>query len=357
MFEAENDIERLLMRASAEPAERPGFARALIDAQIFVVLVVRRRSDRPRTRRQRPRSPEGTKLDAAERDARRGEADPVLHARRRGRAPGSRTITSSRRTRTRDLFARYPHAPFLLNPGSDYGKEFTPAEVKRLLAGQFDDGPRTVVAETSQQVLLGASQRDPRRLDRGAGRASLTPSKPSRRLADAGDACPQRRQSWMLGVDHTGAWQDVQDAIGRALAGDVLEGRILDALPLERQFARLHSTYRNSRHRRQARLPPAALQVNSNVQTQSSHFRRAVSRRRADLQGSRRRGRLPAQSRQGQGQARRDHRQLRRPCDPLRDQGDGEDHRQGHQAEGDRPRRHRRRQCRDSRRRPPRASS
>ena len=39
MFEPENDIERLLMRASAEPAERPAFARALMDAEIFVVLV------------------------------------------------------------------------------------------------------------------------------------------------------------------------------------------------------------------------------------------------------------------------------------------------------------------------------
>jgi hypothetical protein len=37
----------------------------------------------------------------------------------------------------------------------------------------------------------------------------------------------------MLGVDHTAAWQDVQDAIGRALTGDILEGRKLDAVPLE----------------------------------------------------------------------------------------------------------------------------
>ena len=35
--------------------------------------------------------------------------------------------------RTRDLFARYPGAPFVLNPGSDYGKDYTPGEVARLL--------------------------------------------------------------------------------------------------------------------------------------------------------------------------------------------------------------------------------
>ena len=42
----------------------------------------------------------------------------------------------------------------------------------------------------------------------------------------------------MLGVDHKGDWQDVRDAIGRAVAGDVLKGRLLDALPLDGQFAR-----------------------------------------------------------------------------------------------------------------------
>ena len=43
----------------------------------------------------------------------------------------------------------------------------------------------------------------------------------------------QSEQSWMLGVDHKGSWQDVRDAIGRAIKGDVLRGRMLDALPLE----------------------------------------------------------------------------------------------------------------------------
>ncbi len=81
---------------------------------------------------------------------------------------------------------------------------------------------------------------------------------------------------------------------------------------------------------------------------QSSHLRRAVARRRGDLQGSRHRGRFPAQSRQGQGQARRGDRRLRRPRHPLRHQGDGEDPGEGAKAESDRPRRHRRRQCRHS---------
>jgi hypothetical protein len=231
MFEPENDIERLLMLASAEPAERPGFARALIDAQIFVVLVsdgvpIVPGPDGKVT------MPAGAKLTLP--SAMRGEERliPFFTAPSRARIwfKDDHLLAPDR---TRDLFERYPDAPFLLNPGSDYGKEFTPREVKRLLAGQFDDGPRTVVTETSQQVLLGHPTETPidliEALAREFGALQIVKGAWLMLAMRGGEA----EQSWMLGVDHTGAWQDVQDAIGRALTGDILAGRILDALPLE----------------------------------------------------------------------------------------------------------------------------
>ena len=66
----------------------------------------------------------------------------------------------------------------------------------------------------------------------------------------------------------------------------------------------------------------------------------------ADLQGSRRHGRVSARSRQGQGEACRDDQRLRRARHPLGDQGNGENPRTGEEPQGDRTRRHRRRQCR-----------
>jgi len=39
MFEPENDIERMPMRAATKPAARPAVARALMDTQIYTVLV------------------------------------------------------------------------------------------------------------------------------------------------------------------------------------------------------------------------------------------------------------------------------------------------------------------------------
>ncbi len=94
---------------------------------------------------------------------------------------------------------------------------------------------------------------------------------------------------------------------------------------------------------------PKPLELESNdTHAQSSHFRRPVCRRRADLQGSRHRGGFPAGARQGQGQTCRDHRQLRRPCHPLRDQSDRQDPRGGQRSESDRARGDRCRQRRYS---------
>jgi hypothetical protein len=232
MFEPENDIERLLMRASAEPAERPGFARAIIDAEIFVVLVSDGGPIVPGPDGQ-VTIPAGTKLTLP--IAMRGEERliPFFTAPSRARIwfKGDHIVAPDR---TRDLFGRYPDTPFLLNPGSDYGKEFTQGEIKRLLAGQFDDGPQTIVTDKSQQVMLGHPKEVPTALIEALKREFSEVRSIRGAWLMLAMLAGNTEQSWMLGVDHTGAWQDVQDAISRAIAGDILKGWMLDAVPLER---------------------------------------------------------------------------------------------------------------------------
>ena len=232
MFEPENDIERMLVRAAVEPAERPGFVRALMDAEIFLVLVADGGPIAPGPDG-KVMIPEGTRLTVA--SAMRGEERllPFFTAPSRARIwfKGDHIVAPER---TRDLFGRYPDAPFVLNPGSDYGKDFTPAEVKRLLAGQFDDGPQTItIPEGGEQVLLGHPSEIPVDLIGSLGRELGAVSSVSGAWLMLAKRAGEPEQSWMLGVDHDGSWQDVQAAITRAIAGNVLKGRMLDALPLE----------------------------------------------------------------------------------------------------------------------------
>ena len=230
MFEPENDIERLLVRASSEPSARAAFTRALMDAQIFLVLVPEGPIE------PQPdggiKVPEGTKLTLP--SASRGEVKllPFFTSPLRAHTwfKGEHVVTPDR---TRDLFGRYSGAPFVLNPASDYGKEFTPDEVTRLLAGHFDDGAATEVIQKAEQVLLSHPADVPTRLIAALGRElGALKSVRAAYLMQAMRAS-QSEPGWMLGVDNLGAWQDVQAAIGRALAGGTLLDRPLDAMPLD----------------------------------------------------------------------------------------------------------------------------
>jgi hypothetical protein len=230
MFEPENEIERLLVRAASDPFARAAFTRALMDAQIFLVLV----PDGPV--QQQPdgsvKVPEGTKLSLP--SASRGEVKllPFFTSPSRARAwfKGEYIVVPDK---TRDLFIRYSSALFVLNPASDYGKEFTPDEVRRLLSGQFDEGPDTEIIQKAEQVLLSHPADVPKKLVAALGR-ELGALKSVRGAwlmqAMRGN---QKEPSWMLGVDNMGNWQDVQAAIGRALAGGQLLDRELDAMPLD----------------------------------------------------------------------------------------------------------------------------
>jgi len=230
MFEPENDIERLLMRASTQPSERPAFARGIVDAQVFVVLV----ADRPIVPGPDGNTSiaEGTKLSLP--SAVRGEEKliPFFTAPSRARTwyTGDHVVAPER---TRDLFGRYPDTPFVLNPGSDYGKDFTAPEVKRMLAGQFEQGPQTIITQAPEQVLLAHPKQIPTALIEALAREFAGLDSVRGAWLMLAMRAGESEQSWMLGVDHKGSWQEVRDAIGRAVAGDVLGGRMLDAKPLD----------------------------------------------------------------------------------------------------------------------------
>ena len=133
----------------------------------------------------------------------------------------------------RDLFARYPDQACVLNPGSDYGKEFTPAEVKRLLAGHFEEASGNVTVSAGGRVLLGHPSEIPHALIAALGRelGAVASVRGAWLLLAMREG--QSEQGWMLGVDHRGPWDEVAAAIDRACAGDVLAGRMLDATPLD----------------------------------------------------------------------------------------------------------------------------
>jgi len=153
MFEPENDLERSLMRAASEPSHRAAFLRDLMDGEVFLALTAS--GSAPIAGPDgKMILPAGAKLELS--SVRRGEEVflPSFTAPARAHAiiPGDHVIAPDK---TRDLFARYGDAQFVLNPGSDYGKEFPREEVDRLLRGDFGSDLEAVVVKKATQVLIG----------------------------------------------------------------------------------------------------------------------------------------------------------------------------------------------------------
>jgi hypothetical protein len=236
MFEPENEIERMLVLAAKDPAARPAFARALMEADVYLVFVAEggplaAGPDGKVT------IPEGTRL--IQPNATRGEGTFIPFFSARSRAlpwfQGDHIVMPDK---ARHLFARHPDTSFILNPASDYGKEFLPDEIKRHLGGDFEEYPRTEVIRNPQQILLAHPKERPldllAALSRELGAVKSVRAAYLMYAVREGTTDP----SWMLGVDHGGAqegsWDDVRAAIGRAVAGNVLNGQILDAVSLDR---------------------------------------------------------------------------------------------------------------------------
>ena len=231
MFEPENDIERLLMRASAEPAERPAFARALMDAEVVLVLV-------PEAVRSVPGPdgnaviPEGTKMSLP--SAVRGEERLIpFFTATSGRRPGTGTITSrcpSGRATVRPLSRcavraqsrlRLRQGLYAGRGGADAGGRFRPS------------GPQAITTQAPQQIMLAHPKEIPTALIEALAREFAGLKSVRGAWLMLAMRAGESEQSWMLGVDHNGAWQEVRDAIGRAVVGDILGGRMLDAKPLD----------------------------------------------------------------------------------------------------------------------------
>ena len=171
-FVAENEIESLLMLAYKEPDARPRFVRALLDADAFVALF----GEAPDT----PLVEAGTNVLRAgiklqQRTLTRNGVASVPFFSSPGRAWAmTRDNHVIAPTKVRDLFRLHPGAYFTLNPGSEFGKEFTPDEIADLLAGGIGSSPKPFVAKGGEKVLVGAPADVPQLLIKALAEAFRT---------------------------------------------------------------------------------------------------------------------------------------------------------------------------------------
>ena len=145
----ENVIEAALRVAAADPSKRPDFYKALLEATVYVIGTI----ERPGSRQ--------TTLGAGEKVSivkwQSPDGSPTI--------PFFSSLDALRRALdqemgylalpARALFEMTKGASLVLDPRSEYGKEFFPNEIEALLAHGVNQLPETRVTKAATEVLLG----------------------------------------------------------------------------------------------------------------------------------------------------------------------------------------------------------
>ena len=199
-FDPQNDLERSLMQAADDPAHRPQFYRDLAGADLFVVQ-------------------HGGSLPEREQPAalQAGSTIQLRHLERDGKTylPVFSSLlrleavlpekAAYLRMNARELLKLTQGATLLLNPGSAYGKEITPAEAASIADGTIwqPENSRTVAHDT--QVLLGQPARYPTALATALARFFKTKRQVKRAwLAHFHDPAQHEAAHTLIAIEATG---------------------------------------------------------------------------------------------------------------------------------------------------------
>jgi hypothetical protein len=125
MFTPENDLERSLVRAAEDPAARVPFLKSLLDGELSFALV-----EAGGGRSEGYEVPEVTDEGLS--------FVPIFTADSRVKAMFGRERMMVVRQTFRQIIGQVEGANFVLNPGSDYGREIMAEDVAAMLAGDFE---------------------------------------------------------------------------------------------------------------------------------------------------------------------------------------------------------------------------
>jgi hypothetical protein len=154
-FDPINPLEESLVKASENVSHRPQFYRDLLEAEVFLI------------QKNLPETPLG------QRTLEKGEEVQLVGIHQDGRnvlpffssLPRLQAVIQEEMgylmMKGRQLFELTQGSELVLNPGADYGKEFTAVEVAALLDGSLFSPGEVRVSSESTEVMIGRPQNYP----------------------------------------------------------------------------------------------------------------------------------------------------------------------------------------------------
>lgn len=229
----ENALARALRLAAADPAARPAFYAALLDATVYVIGPPAADGPPPGDVTLKP----GDRLRMTTWERETGE--PVVPFFTSAEAL-AKTLTEPATfvaLPARGLFALTAGAWLVLNPGHGHGKEFSPDEVAALLADGTPHAPRQRVLEKDTTVMIGEPAQRPEALLAALARFFATrPAVAAARLGLMHDPASGEAPALMLGITADipdDAVDRLMHEIGTVAADAAPEGMAVDMVRVE----------------------------------------------------------------------------------------------------------------------------
>lgn len=227
-FEPENEFELSLAKAASDPAHRPQFYKDLCNADLFII----QHGEKP------PESHEKSTLE-------KGKKIQIQHIKHNGK-PYIPVFSSINRLQhvvaeevaylgvnALELMKFTQGAEFLLNPGSDYGKEFTKNEIRAIIDGSIWGHPETYTQKAEAKVMLGQPKVYPQELVSALSRFFETRNEVKKawvaHFHNPDDGLPPHT---LIAIDTSSSYEEIIREMGMVITGLTIPHPPVDILPI-----------------------------------------------------------------------------------------------------------------------------
>lgn len=226
-FDPVNELERLLIQAHRSPASRPAFYQELLRSNVFVI----RTGPPPATTRSRVAG-EGETLSVHSWQADGRTVIPIFSSLPRLQAFVTEEVGYVA-LNAEEFLRMTLGSVLLLNPGTEYEKEFTPQEAAALLEGAVETRPQAVAIPEGADVILGQPKNYPHELADALGRCFRTQKRVKRAyLAQILVIGRDEKPHILIGLEVSGDWEQVVAAAVAAIHGVHIPDSPVDFLPI-----------------------------------------------------------------------------------------------------------------------------
>ncbi len=213
-FEPENEFEESLLRAAEDPAHRPQFYKDLVKAQLFVI--------------QHGPPPEQSGSRVLEKGY-----ELKIHSMELNGKPYVPVFSSLLRLQAvlekeagyialnaLELMTITQGSELFLNPGSDFGKEFTQEEIRSIIDGTVGQPSESYEAEKDTEVMIGQPARYPHDLTDALSRLFRKTKDVERAfLAHFFNPEAGEKPHTLVGIEVSQNWDDVVSQAGLVAEG------------------------------------------------------------------------------------------------------------------------------------------